>query len=165
MPSRAMTDRADALAEWLAAMPDVVARLESARHPRIADLACGQGFSTLALAHAFLDAHVDGLDADEASIADARRHATAAGLDGRVRFRHADATELAGPYDLIVVLAALHHLARPVDALVAARAALATDGTVLVADERVAELAAGAGFASADVLPVENDFLRLYRLS
>jgi 2-polyprenyl-3-methyl-5-hydroxy-6-metoxy-1,4-benzoquinol methylase len=180
MPSRAMTDRADALAErrlgalpagWLATMPDVVARLESMRHPRIADLGCGQGVSTIALAHAFLDAHVDGIDADPASITDARRHARDAGLDGRVRFLHVDATELAGPYDLILILEALHDLARPVDALVAARAALATDGTVLVVDERVAdeftaaELAAEAGFASADVLAVENDFFRLYRLS
>jgi SAM-dependent methyltransferase len=93
--------------EWLAALPDVVARLESARHPRIADLGCGQGFSTIALAHAFLDAHVDGIDADPASITDARRHARDAGLDGRVRFLHADVTELAGPYDLILILEAV----------------------------------------------------------
>ena len=66
-------------------MPDVVARLESARHPRIADLGCGQGCSTLALAHAFLDAHVDGIDSDPGSIADARA-TPRAGLDGRVRF-------------------------------------------------------------------------------
>jgi hypothetical protein len=36
-------------------------------------------------------------------------------------------------------------------------------GTVLRADT-VRELAAQAGFASVDVLPVENDFFRLYRL-
>ena len=58
--------------EWLAAMPDVVARLETARHARVADVGCGQGFSTIAVAQAFLDAHVDGLDADAGSIADAR---------------------------------------------------------------------------------------------
>jgi cyclopropane fatty-acyl-phospholipid synthase-like methyltransferase len=179
MPSPAMTDRADALAErrvgavtheWLAAMPDVVARLESMRHPRIADLGCGHGLSTLALAHAFLDPHVDGLDADPASIAVARRHARDAGLDGRVRFLHADATELAGPYDLIVIHEALHDLARPVDALAAARAALATDGTVLVVaapvlrPPTVRELAGQAGYTRVDVLPVENDSFRLCRL-
>jgi hypothetical protein len=52
-------DRTDALAErrfdatlgalepasdWLPAMPDVLARLESARHARIADVGCGHGF-------------------------------------------------------------------------------------------------------------------------
>jgi ubiquinone/menaquinone biosynthesis C-methylase UbiE len=194
---------------WLAAMPDVVARLESVHHPRIADIGCGQGWSTLALAHAFLDAHVDGIDADPGSIADARRHAADAGLDGRVRFIEADATQLYGPYELIAILEALHDMAQPVDALRAARAALADGGTVLVVDERVAdaftapgdevermmygwsvthclptqlaeqssaalgtvmrshtvrELATQAGYTRIDVLPVDNDFFRLYRL-
>jgi 2-polyprenyl-3-methyl-5-hydroxy-6-metoxy-1,4-benzoquinol methylase len=160
--------------DWLAAMPDVVARLEAARHARVADVGCGQGFSTLAVAKAFLGAHVDGLDLDPASIEDARRHAREAGLDGRVRFIEADATDLAGrgPYDLILVLEALHDMARPRQALAAARAALADGGTLLVADERVAdqftaagdELASEAGFARLDVLAGENDFFRLCRL-
>ena len=197
--------------EWLAAMPDVVARLESAEHARIADVGCGQGFSTVAVAHAFLHAHVDGIDLDQASVDDGCRLAAEAGLDGRVRFLQADVTELAarGPYDLVLILEALHDMARPLEALQAARAALAPGGTVLVVDERVAdsftapgdevermmygwsvthclptqlteqpsaalgtvmragtvrELAASAGFARCDVLDVENDFFRLYRL-
>ena len=53
---------------------------------------------------------MDGLDLDAGSIADARRHAREAGLDGRVRFIEADAAELAGrgPYELILLLEALH---------------------------------------------------------
>lgn len=199
------------LRDWLAAMPDV-ARLESVRHARVADVGCGQGFSTLEIAHSFLDAHVDGVDADASSIADARAHAADAGLDGRVRFVHADAAELAHhePYDLVLILEALHDMTDPAGALRAARAALAPGGTVLVVDERVAdtftapgdeiermmygwsvshclptqlaeqpsaalgtvirpstvrELAAQAGYARVDVLDVENDFFRLYRLS
>jgi predicted RNA methylase len=73
-------------ADWLVAMPDVVAPLDAAVRPRIADVGCGQGFSTLAIAKAFLGAHVDGFDLGLASIADARRHGAEAGLDGRVRF-------------------------------------------------------------------------------
>jgi SAM-dependent methyltransferase len=197
------------LAGWVAAMPDVLARLESAQHARIADLGCGQGFSSLALATAFLDAHVDGIDTDPASIADARAHARDAGLDGRVRFTCADATALDGPYELIVILEALHDMARPAEALAAARAALADGGTVLVVDEKVTdafqapgdelermmygwsvthclptqladqptaalgtvmrtgtvrELAHEAGYAAVDVLPVDTDLFRLYRL-
>jgi SAM-dependent methyltransferase len=198
-------------ADWLAAMPDVVARLEGPGRARVADVGCGQGWSSIAVARAFPDAAVDGLDLDAASVADARRHAGEAGVDGRVRFLEGDAAALAGhgPYDLVLVLEALHDLARPVEALRAARAALAEGGTVLVADEKVAErftapgdeverimygwsvthclptqlveqpsaalgtalragtvreLAAEAGFAHACVLPVENDFFRLYRL-
>jgi ubiquinone/menaquinone biosynthesis C-methylase UbiE len=163
------------------------------------------------VAHAYLDAHVDGLDADSASIADARAHARDAGLDGRVRFLCADASELAdhGPYDLVLLLEALHDMSRPVDALRAARRALTRGGVVLVVDEKVAEsfkapgdevermmygwsvthclptqlaeepsaalgtalrsstvrdLAAEAGFDRVEVLPVDNDFFRLYRL-
>jgi trans-aconitate methyltransferase len=197
--------------EWLGAMPDVIARLESVRHARVADIGCGQGFSTLAVARAFLGAHVDGLDADPASIADAQRHAAHAGLDGRVRFVQADAADVAahGPYDLILILEALHDMTDPAAALRAARAALAPGGTVLVVDEKVAdtftapgdevermmygwsvthclptqlaeqpsaalgtvlragtvrELADQAAYARVDVLPVDNDFFRLYRL-
>ena len=198
-------------ADWLAAMPDVVARLECAQHPRVADLGCGQGWSTIALAKAFLNAWVDGYDSDRGSIEDARRHAAEAGLDGRVRFSCADAAQLAsrGPYELILILEALHDMTRPAEALATARAALAPGGAVLVADERVAdqftapgdevermmfgwsvshclptqlaeqpsaalgtalradtvrELAHEAGYARVEVLPVENDFFRLYRL-
>ena len=197
--------------DWLAAMPDVVSRLEATRHPRVADVGCGQGFSTLALAHAFLDARVDGIDADPGSIADASAYAVDAGLDGRVRFLCVDAGELVqhGPYDLVVILEALHDMTDPVGALRAVRAALAPEGTLLVVDERVAdtftapgdevermmygwsvthclptqlteqpsaalgtvlradtlrELAGEAGFGTVDVLPVENEFFRLYRL-
>jgi 2-polyprenyl-3-methyl-5-hydroxy-6-metoxy-1,4-benzoquinol methylase len=199
------------VADWLGAMPDVMARLEAASRPRIADLGCGQGWSTVALAKAFPNAWVDGIDADPGSIADARRHAAEAGLDGRVRFIQADVAQPAreGPYDLVLILEALHDLARPAEALEAVRAALASGGTVLVVDERVAdrftapgdevermmfgwsvthclptqlveqpsaalgtalradtvrELAAEAGFTAVDVLPVHNDFFRLYRL-
>jgi SAM-dependent methyltransferase len=199
------------VADWLAAMPDVVARLECAQHARVADLGCGQGFSTIAIAKAFLGAHVDGLDSDPASIEDARTGARQAGLDGRVRFMQADATELAtyGPYDLVLILEALHDMAQPLDVLRAARAALARAGAVLVVDERVADrftapgdevermmfgwsvthclptqlaeqpsaalgtalradtvrrLASQAGYARVELLPVENDFFRLYRL-
>jgi len=201
----------DLAADWLAAMPDVVARLEAAPRPRVADLGCGQGWSTVALAKAFPKAWVDGIDADPGSIEDARRHAAEAGLDGRVRFIEADAAQFAGqgPYDLVVILEALHDLARPAEALEAIAAALTPGATVLVVDERVAdrftapgdevermmfgwsvthclptqmaeqpsaalgtamradtvrELAAQAGFTGFDVLPVHNDFFRLYRL-
>jgi 2-polyprenyl-3-methyl-5-hydroxy-6-metoxy-1,4-benzoquinol methylase len=160
-------------ADWLVAMPDVLARLEAAARPRIADVGCSQGFSILAIAKAFLGAHVDGFDLGPASIADARRHAAEAGLDARVRFIEADTAELAtrGPYELILIREALHDMARPLDALRAAREALVSGGTVLVAAlgtvmrmSSVRQLADQAGYTRLEVLPVENAFFRLYRL-
>jgi SAM-dependent methyltransferase len=131
----------DLPAHWLSAMPDVVAALEAAARPRIADLGCGQGWSTLAVARAFPDAWVDGIDADPGSIGDAQGHAREAGLDTRIRFLEGDAESVAthGPYDLVLILEALHDLARPVQALGAARRALSPGGVLLVVDERVAE--------------------------
>ena len=72
--------------DGLAAIPDVLARLEGLRCPRVADAGCGTGASTLAIARALLDAHVDGIDADCGCLARARARAYATGLDGRVRF-------------------------------------------------------------------------------
>jgi 2-polyprenyl-3-methyl-5-hydroxy-6-metoxy-1,4-benzoquinol methylase len=122
--------------EWLPALGPAAQRL--AAGGRVADLGCGLGWSTIAVARAFPSAEVWGIDSDQASIADARAEAEEHGV--RVRFECADAAELAaaGPFDVVLVLEALHDLARPVDVLAAARSALAPDGVLLVADEAVA---------------------------
>ena len=67
--------------------------------------------------------------------------ANAAEAGVAARFKRADASTLVddGPFDLILLLEVLHDLARPVEVLEAARRALASDGAVLVADEKVAE--------------------------
>jgi 2-polyprenyl-3-methyl-5-hydroxy-6-metoxy-1,4-benzoquinol methylase len=122
--------------EWLPAMPDVDARL---REPgaRVADLACGAGWSSIAIARAYAEVHVDGFDGDAASIELARAHAEAEGLTDRVRFEVQDVTETAaGGYDLVCVFEAIHDMSRPVEALRAMRALAAPDGAVLVMDER-----------------------------
>src|SRR5581483_1112171 len=127
------------MAEWLAACPGIDERLRSPG-ARVADLGCGEGASSIAIASAYPGASVDGFDLDEASVAAAQAAVAARGLQGRVRFARRDATELAGegPYDLVCVFEALHDMARPVEALAGARAALAPGGGVLVVDERVA---------------------------
>jgi 2-polyprenyl-3-methyl-5-hydroxy-6-metoxy-1,4-benzoquinol methylase len=126
---------------WLPAIPDVHARLLAEPPARVADLGCGLGWSTVAVARAYPKAEVDGIDLDQASIANAAANLAGTDLADRVRFHHCDAVDLAryGPYDLVLVLEALHDLARPVEALAGTRAALADGGAVLVADERVAE--------------------------
>jgi 2-polyprenyl-3-methyl-5-hydroxy-6-metoxy-1,4-benzoquinol methylase len=121
---------------WIPAMSGAAAKLRAGG--RAADLGCGQGWGSVAVARAFPEAEVWGIDSDAASIEDARSNAGAAGVD--VRFECADASVLVehGPFDLVMLLEVLHDLSRPVEVLGAARAALADDGAVLVADEAVA---------------------------
>ncbi|WP_448612594.1 class I SAM-dependent methyltransferase [Modestobacter sp. URMC 112] len=128
--------------EWIPLMPDIEARLRREDPPgRVADLGCGSGWSTIALARAYPAARVHGIDSDEASVRDARRHATDAGVADRATFALLDAAEAgaAERYDLVTLFETLHDMAHPVAALRAARSLLAPGGAVLVADERVAE--------------------------
>ncbi|HET7829753.1 MAG TPA: methyltransferase domain-containing protein [Candidatus Limnocylindrales bacterium] len=126
--------------EWLPAIPDVDARLRSGG-ARVADVACGAGLSTLAIARGYPGAEVHGLDLDAEAISRARAHARAEGLDDRARFHVVDAGDhsLDGTFDLVTIFEALHDMARPVEVLESARRLLAPGGTVLVMDERVAE--------------------------
>jgi SAM-dependent methyltransferase len=197
--------------EWLPAIPDVHERLRSDPPARVADIACGTGWSSIAIARAYAGVRVDGIDSDAPSIASARELAAAEGLEDRVRFVVRDASEEGsiGGYDLVTIFEALHDMAHPVEALRAARALLVEGGSVIVADERVAdafyapgdeierlnygfsvlhclavgreddhaaatgtvirphtveEYARAAGFPGAEVLPIEHDFWRFYRL-
>jgi 2-polyprenyl-3-methyl-5-hydroxy-6-metoxy-1,4-benzoquinol methylase len=197
--------------DWFGAVPDLDQRLRSDPPARIADVACGFGWSSIAMGHGYPNAAVTGLDLDAPSIEAARRNAEAAGLVDRVRFEVRDAADpaLGGQFDLVTIFEALHDMSHPVEALRAARALLAPGGSVVVADERVAETftapgddvermmygwsvltclpggrtaegsaatgtvmrpstlrayAEAAGFRSVDILPIENDFFRFYRL-
>jgi SAM-dependent methyltransferase len=199
------------LAGWLAAIPQVDARLRSLPPARVADLACGSAWSSIAIARAYPEVIVDAIDVDQASIEAARANVTAAGLADRVRSALHDASEpgLERSYELVTIFEALHDMNRPVKALRAARDMLTEGGSVVIADERVADrfsapgdeverfnygwsilhclavgmldhdsagtgavirsdtvraYAAEAGFGRVDVLPIEHDFWRFYRL-
>jgi 2-polyprenyl-3-methyl-5-hydroxy-6-metoxy-1,4-benzoquinol methylase len=193
--------------DWMPGLPDVHERLQAGG--RVADVACGTGWSTIALARAYPNAEVHGLDLDEASIQLARANAEQEGIDVPFEVRDAADPRLSGRYDLVTCFEAVHDMARPVESLRGMRSLLAEGGVVLIADERVADrftapgdevervmygfsvfhcLAVGleeqpsaatgtamradtlrkyaedAGFARFEVLPIENDFWRFYRL-
>jgi 2-polyprenyl-3-methyl-5-hydroxy-6-metoxy-1,4-benzoquinol methylase len=128
--------------EWIPALADIDARLRG-DGGRIADIACGTGWSTIALARGYPDVQVDGLDLDRGSIetAQARLATDAADVADRVTFQARDAgdPQLAGRYDLAVILEAVHDMANPAPVLQAARGLLAPGGALLIADEKVAE--------------------------
>jgi 2-polyprenyl-3-methyl-5-hydroxy-6-metoxy-1,4-benzoquinol methylase len=127
--------------DWLPAIPDIDRRLRAEPAARIADVACGTGWSSIAMAKAYPRIAVDAFDLDEDAIAAARRNAHDEGVADRVTFSVSNASDpsMAGVYDLVTIFEALHDMSRPVDALRAARSALRDGGTVLVADERVEE--------------------------
>jgi ubiquinone/menaquinone biosynthesis C-methylase UbiE len=127
--------------EYLPSVPDVHARLLADPPARVVDVACGVGWSSVAMAQAYPNARVDGFDPDPASIDIARDLAREAGVADRVRFEVRDAATIGdqGPYDLAVVIEAIHDLAQPVQVLAGIRQCLAPTGVLIVADERVAE--------------------------
>jgi 2-polyprenyl-3-methyl-5-hydroxy-6-metoxy-1,4-benzoquinol methylase len=197
--------------EWLPSVPELDERLKGDPPARVADVACGQGRSSIELARAYPKVRVDGIDSDRASIERARENLAGSGVEDRVAFHERDAADagLQGRYDLVTIFEALHDMSYPVEVLRAAGALLADGGVVLIGDERtedeftapageverlyygfsvfhclpvgmVGEGAAGtgtvmradtvrryadeAGFASTEVLPIENDFWRFYLL-
>ena len=133
--------------EWIAAMPDIAARLQADPPARIADIGMGQGWSSIALARAFPQALIDGLDLDEASVAAARENVRAAGVGDRVTMYARDAGDpaLAGQYDLALAVECIHDMADPVSVLAAMRRLVGPGGTVLIVDERVPDAFAPNG--------------------
>ena len=124
--------------EWLPAIPAIHHRLNAAPRARVADVGCGTGWSSIAIALGYPEVTVHGFDRDGSSIDLARGNAEAQGVADRVTFeaRDAGAPGDAGAYDLVTFFECLHDMAFPVDALRAAHRMLADDGAILVGDER-----------------------------
>ena len=118
---------------WLPALDGVVAKLE--RGGRVADVGCGVGASTIIMATAYPKSTFIGFDSHAGSIELARQRARAAGVDDRVTFEVASATDFGGTaYDLIAHFDCFHDLEDPAGAARHARAAIAPDGTWLVVE-------------------------------
>src|SRR5262249_7975407 len=127
-----------ALAGWLAALDGVGARLEA--EGAVADVGCGYGAPTIAMAQAFPRSRFLGIDVDDASVAPARQAAAAGPPGGRVTFEVADAAGLpGGGYDLVTFFDCLHDLGDPVGALRRARETLAPGGSVLLVEHAGSE--------------------------
>jgi 2-polyprenyl-3-methyl-5-hydroxy-6-metoxy-1,4-benzoquinol methylase len=127
--------------EWLPAVPDVHARLQSSPPARVADIGCGVGWSGIAIAQSYPQVRVDGFDLDEASVLLAQENIRAAGLDERVSvsLRDAGAIELQGRYDLVVAFECVHDMSDPVSVLKTMRGLAGEKGSVIIMDERSLE--------------------------
>ena len=127
--------------EWLPSVPALHERLLADPPARVADVACGQGRSSIEIARAYPNVRVDGIDSDHASIERARANLVGSGVEDRVTFHERDAAdaELADRYDLVTIFEALHDMSYPVDVLRAAKGLLGDGGVMFVGDERTAE--------------------------
>jgi SAM-dependent methyltransferase len=133
--------------EWLPAMPDVDALLTAGG--RVADIGCGDGWSSLGMALAYPRVTVDGFDVDANSVAVAHKHAAAHGVGDRVTFHHVDVADAPGEaaYDLVTAFECIHDMPDPISVLAGARRMVRDDGAVIVMDERVPETFTGPGDA------------------
>jgi 2-polyprenyl-3-methyl-5-hydroxy-6-metoxy-1,4-benzoquinol methylase len=124
--------------EWLPAVPGLHERLLADPPAKVADIACGQGRSSIEIARAYPKVSVDGIDSDHASIERARENLDGTDVEHRVTFHERDAAdaELAGRYDVVTIFEALHDMSYPVDVLRAARGLLADGGVMFIGDER-----------------------------
>lgn len=129
--------------DWFPKVDDLHAVLT--RGGRVADIACGEGWSTIAIAQAYPDAKVDGYDVDEPSIDAARRNAIEAGVSDRVTFHAVDVStlELTGEYDALVGFEFVHDLPDPVSVLEAMKRIAKPGAPVLVMDENVGDTFTG----------------------
>jgi SAM-dependent methyltransferase len=198
------------MGDWIGGgLPDVHDRLSAGG--RVADVGCGGGWSSIAMARAYQGITVDGYDLDEPAIERARRTATEQGLADRVRFHAVDPAEMdhGDGYDLVTAFECIHDMPQPVPVLRAMRTMVGGAGAVMVMDEGVAHgftapgdeverlmygfsvlvclpdgmshpdsvgtgtvmrpsvferYAGEAGFDRVEILPIEADPWRLYRL-
>jgi SAM-dependent methyltransferase len=127
--------------EWFSRVPSLVEMLEAEPAARVADVGCGTGWSSIAIARGFPRASVLGLDLDERSVVEAQSTAASSGVADRVRFEVRDAADpqLAGDFQLVCAFETIHDMCDPVGGLRAMRQLRSEGGTVLVVDERVAE--------------------------
>jgi SAM-dependent methyltransferase len=198
------------MSSWIPiGLPDVHERLSAGG--RVADVGCGGGWSSIAIAQAYQGVTVDGYDLDESAVERARHSAADHGLAERVRFHAVDPAEVdhGDGYDLVCAFECIHDMPQPVPVLRAMRSMAGETGGVMVMDEKVGlefsapgdELerlmygfstlvclpdgmahpdpvgtgtvmrpsvfegyARDAGFERVEILPIEADLWRFYRL-
>jgi SAM-dependent methyltransferase len=195
--------------EWLPSIPDVHARLVAGG--RVADVGCGDGWSSVGMALAYPAITVDGFDIDKGSVDAANSTATSYGLADRVRVHLVDGAVVEGHpgYDLVTAFECIHDMGDPVSVLAHMRRIVNEGGAVVVMDERVPDEFTGpgdpveqlfygfstlvclpdglshdgsvgtgtvmrvdtlrgyaedAGFSRLEVLPIEHETFRFYRL-
>jgi ubiquinone/menaquinone biosynthesis C-methylase UbiE len=120
---------------WLAAVPGLLETLGAGA--TVADVGCGYGTSTIALAQRFPQSRFAGFDFHDHSIARARDAARRASVTDRVSFEVADARNFPGNgYDLVLFCDSLHDMGDPVAAARHAHDTLTPGGRLVTLDPK-----------------------------
>jgi SAM-dependent methyltransferase len=118
---------------WLPALDGMTAKLE--RGASVADVGCGQGFSTIMMAKAFPRSRFVGYDFHDGSVAQAQLHAEQHGVTGNTRFEVATAAEYPGhDLDLVTFFDCLHDMGDPAGAARHVRQTLKSDGSWMIVE-------------------------------
>jgi 2-polyprenyl-3-methyl-5-hydroxy-6-metoxy-1,4-benzoquinol methylase len=117
---------------WIPALDGVEGKLRAGA--TVADIGCGHGASTIAMAEAFPESTFRGFDFHGPSIDVARQRAEEAGVADRTTFEVASAGDYAGAFDLICYFDCLHDMGDPVGIARYAREHLTSDGTVMLVE-------------------------------
>lgn len=121
------------VSDWIPALEGVEDKLR--RGAIVADVGCGYGSATIALARAYPESTFTGFDFHDESIVVARKAAADAGVADRCRFEVAAGTDFPGSgYDLVCLFDCLHDTGDPVGIARHIREAIAPDGTVLLVE-------------------------------
>ncbi len=117
---------------WMKSLPQAAGRLRAGG--RALDVGCGSGSVCAALAKAFPDAEIVGIDPDAESIRQAK---TTSGVSFFVKTT-AEMERGAG-FDLVTLCDVLHDLAEPLKTLEQVRALLKPDGTLFIVEPKAAD--------------------------
>jgi 2-polyprenyl-3-methyl-5-hydroxy-6-metoxy-1,4-benzoquinol methylase len=113
-------------AKWLPALDGVVDKLE--RGAKVADVVCGDGWSTMSMAQAFPHSQFVGYDYHPSSIEHARAHVNKHGVSANTRFEVGAAKDYAKTgFDLVGFFDRLHDRGDPAGAAGHVRQSLKPD--------------------------------------
>jgi 2-polyprenyl-3-methyl-5-hydroxy-6-metoxy-1,4-benzoquinol methylase len=127
--------------QQLPAIADVHTRLQSDPPARVADIGCGAGWTSIAIAQAYPRVTVDAFEIDPLSVAMARTNIDEAGLAHRIAIQQRDVRTETGShrYDVVIAVNCIHDLADPVAMLRAMRELAGEHGIVIDAEPGVGE--------------------------